>query len=466
MAGKDLITFGQKLRRLRQETGFYQEELAEKLSLIHARCNPTTDLKIDGNRISKWERAFKDKSGREWRPKRQHILYLIEAFAGQLNPEAAQMWALQAGYQLNNDELQTIFASSAYPFPETPPVSNFQTDFRQLGMLPEQHLFGIEQQRQQLLRILEQKEAPWLIAISGIGGIGKTSLANILARDIMFVGRFDDTAWVSAKQEIFLPGAGLQETNRPALDTNTLVDALLEQFNNRSPFPRSLDEKLVILTALLKKQPALVIIDNLETVIDYQTLLPLLRRLSNPSKFLLTSRHNLRAYSDIFCLSLQELDQAEAFALLRYEASMRGLQALVNASETQLKRIYEVTGGNPLALKLVIGQICVLPLSQVIENLKRARGKKTEELYTYIYWQAWQTLCPAGRAVLLGMPLAQGGTLAQITVLNKLEADELNQALELLVALSLIEVGGDIEQRRYYIHRLTETFLLTEVAKW
>jgi hypothetical protein len=35
-----------------------------------------------------------------------------------------------------------------------------------------------------------------------------------------------------------------------------------------------------------------------------------------------------------------------------------------------------------------------------------------------------------------------------------------------LTRLSLVEVGGDLEHRRYRIHRLTETFLLNEVVKW
>jgi hypothetical protein len=126
------------------------------------------------------------------------------------------------------------------------------------------------------------------------------------------------------------------------------------------------------------------VIDNLETVTDYQALLPTLRELANPSKFLLTSRHSLRAHPDVFCLNLEELNQADTIRLIRYEAKVRGLSMLLNADDTQLQRIYEVVGGNPLALKLVIGQIAVLSLSQVLENLKQAQGKEIDALYTYI----------------------------------------------------------------------------------
>ena len=128
--------------------------------------------------------------------------------------------------------------------------------------------------------------------------------------------------------------------------------------------------------------------------------------------------------------------------------------------------IYKVAGGNPLALKLIVGQICVLPLSQVLQNLKQARGKAIDDLYTYIYWQAWHALDTASQKLLLIMPLVQGGTFEQLAALSEFLRDELEEALDHLIRLSLVEVRGDFEQRRYQIHRLTETFLLHEVIKW
>ncbi len=467
MAAKDLRGFGKKLRQLRKEAGFYQEELAERLSLRYAKNAAGVEFRVDGNRISKWERAFKDRAGREWQPKRQIVLYLIGIFADQLTPEAARTWASQAGYQLSHDDLQKIFSASPSPFLEhLPPMGASQSNFSRLRLPPERRLFGIGQKQQQLHRLLEEEGAPWLIAIDGIGGIGKTSLAGALVREIMSTGRFYDLIWVSAKQEELLPGADIRFIEQPVLDTTTLTDALLEQLGNNIPLARSAEEKLAILTALLKKHPTLIVIDNLETIADYQALLPLLRRLANPGKILLTSRYSLRACADVFCLGLTELDRGNTLAFLRYEAKIRGIPALLKASPSQLENIYQIVGGNPLALKLVAGQLSVLPLSQVLVNLIQARGKRTEALYTYIYWQVWHTLNAVGQKVLLVMPLAQDGPFAQLLALTELEEDVLNDALENLTRFSLVEANGSLEERRYRIHRLTETFLLTEVIKW
>jgi hypothetical protein len=146
---------------------------------------------------------------------------------------------------------------------------------------------------------------------------------------------------------------------------------------------------------------------------------------------------------------------------------VRGIPALAGAAKAQLDGIYQVVGGNPLALKLVVGQIAILPLPQALANLQQAQGKKIDELYTYIYWQAWRALTVSGQQVLLAMPLAQDGDLAQLSALTGLDPGELGEALERLVTLSLVEVGGaDLVEPCYRIHRLTETFLLTEVTKW
>ena len=50
----------------------------------------------------------------------------------------------------------------------------------------------------------------------------------------------------------------------------------------------------------------------------------------------------------------------------------------------------------PVTLKLVVGQVAVLSLSQVLKNLKQAHGKEINELYKFIYWQAWKMLDDAG----------------------------------------------------------------------
>ncbi len=338
---------------------------------------------------------------------------------------------------------------------------------KRLKLPPEVQLFGVEEQLQTLQTALLSAEPMWVVSIEGLGGIGKTALANTLIRRPELTGRFHTMAWISAKQQEFLPDLEREQLAQPALTVDALSDLLLEQLTaDPTLLLQSPVQKQVTLNRLLKDAPYLTVIDNLETVADYQALLPVLRQWANPGKFLLTSRHSLRAQPDVFCCSLAELNEPETLRFIRHEAEMRGLPLLTNAPEAELKRIYEVVGGNPLALKLVVGQVSALPLSPVLANLKEARGKKIDALYTYIYWQAWQMLRPAAQQILLVMPLIQDATLEHLLALSQLDWDEVGPALEQLVSLSLVQVSGGLEERRYSIHRLTETFLLQEAVKW
>lgn len=337
---------------------------------------------------------------------------------------------------------------------------------KRLRLPPHGSLFGVDQQLNTLQEILLSPEPVWLVSIEGLGGIGKTALANALIRQPDLTYRFHEAAWVSAKPKEFLPSLELEQMTWPALTDEALINMLLEQLDETFSPVQSPQQKYSLLARLLKETPHLIVIDNLETVTDYQALLPVLRKLANPSKFLLTSRYSLQDHSDVFCCNLQELNQADAFHFIRHEAKTRGLSLVANASEAELKSIYETVGGNPLAIKLVIGQLAILPLPQVLDSLKQARGQKIEALYTYIYWQAWGLLDTASQQTLLVIPLTQDATLDQLLALSQLPLETLTQALERLVTLSLVQVSGELKVRRYTIHRLTETFLLKEAIKW
>jgi hypothetical protein len=331
-------------------------------------------------------------------------------------------------------------------------------------------LFGTDDKLAQLTTALTAEGSPWLVAVVGIGGIGKTSLADAGVRALSGAPSFADIAWISARQERFVVWDGLQEMpeGTPALTVEALVDAVIDQFGFQDLSRLALASKKEKVRAYLKDRPYLVVIDNLETATDYRALVPDLLDMVNPTKLLLTSRHSLHDYPGILSLSLDELSAADSLALLRHEARERGMIDVATAPEDTLLHVHEAAGGNPLALKLLVGQMHTLSLSRVVDDLRQARGRKVEELYHFIYWRSWQLLSDQSRQVLAIMPLVaeSGGGLAQIAAVSELAEEQLATPLKQLVTLSLVNVMGTVEARRYGIHRLTETFLLNEVLKW
>jgi LuxR family glucitol operon transcriptional activator len=332
-------------------------------------------------------------------------------------------------------------------------------------------LFGVEAHLKELRNILLARGAPWLVSIEGLGGIGKTALAHLLVRDLAQHEQvFADFGWVSAQQRFLHAGEGIQLVGAPALTSQALIEALVTQLMAGAVgiAPLSPNRAINALESQLRNAPHLIVVDNLETVMDVESLLPTLTRLADPSKFLLTSREAIHAPAGIYHFAVPELSEADALSLVRHEARWHGMPHVASASDDDLHPIYATVGGNPLALRLVTGQLHLLPLQQVLDNLREAQGKRAEELYSFIYWSAWRRLPAAAQDVLALMPLFahEGADLAAIQRVSDRDEDELVEALGRLVKLSLVHLSGDLHTRRYGIHRLTESFLLKEVIKW
>jgi hypothetical protein len=132
-----------------------------------------------------------------------------------------------------------------------------------------------------------------------------------------------------------------------------------------------------------------------------------------------------------------------------------------------LELIYEVTGGNPLAIKLVVGLTAVYPLPRILADLKEAKTREIADLYQRIYWQAWHSLSPYSQTLLEMMPMTAGigGTPEQLQAMSQLEEGRLWSAISELVNRSLLEVRGTAWERRYTIHRLTELDVIPSAAR-
>lgn len=341
------------------------------------------------------------------------------------------------------------------------------TMLRRLDFIHHEHLIGIEAQLQELVPLFQGQSPPWLIAVEGLGGLGKTTFANALLRRLIDLRCIDDAAWVSARQTRFSLTGELHEITQPALTADQLIEGLIQQL-----LPGLADSapqrRLSALQSLLHETYHVIVIDNLETVSDVETLLPTLQMLANPTRFILTSRYSFFGEPMLYHFKLPELGQEDALQLIRQEASWSSLPVLATAAAKDLLPIYETVGGNPLALRLVVGQTHLYPLGSILADLRGARSETVDSFYNFIYWKAWQKLDELHRRALLVMPLANldGDELEYLAEIGDLDVDEMRMALNRLVTLNLVNGYGGLNERRYAIHSLTRTFLVKQVGKW
>lgn len=386
-----------------------------------------------------------------------------DVVAGQLNMS-------QATFHRKRNEALPLLVEEIVRIEEAERIAYRHRMERRLDFPATPHLFGRAERIEQLSALLDTTEPPWLFALVGIGGIGKTTLADALARLLLESSTFYGIGWVTARQTTFSVGGSLSAREQPTLSSAILVERLCKQLLGEDVLlvQRSSEELLLLLEQHLKAYPHFVVIDNLETVNDVETLLPLLRRLANPSKFLLTTRNSLYDEPDLYHITIPELEWKDSLALIRQEIKARNIGSAANAKETELYPIYETVGGNPLALRLVVGQLHRHPLAAVLDDLVNARGNQTEALYSYIYWHAWSQLTPTEQDVFIAMPLVseQGGRMDLLAAMCEMEEGELRQAIDTLAVLNLIDIRGDLYERRYTIHSLTRSFLHEQVIRW
>jgi hypothetical protein len=316
----------------------------------------------------------------------------------------------------------------------------------------------------QLLDYLDDYDGHWVISLDGMAGLGKTALAREAAGRLAETDRFADIAWVTVTP-VSYTSRSQQRSDLPALTCGQVLDTIASQLGGFDLLPFPLPAKRERIRELLYACSYLVVLDYLETIMDCGTLPDWLWDMADPSKFLLTGRHWLGAEVGQSVLSLDQLAKPDSLALIRHEAHLRGLPEVVEANDDALYRVLATTGGNPLAIKLVVGQLVSLPLDHILANLRTAQPD-TDSFYQYLYRVSWDLISAPAQHVLLHITQlpASGGTWEDLSAASGLSGNALASAIEELTTHSLLQVTG-FEDKTYTIHALTHHFVLSQAAQ-
>jgi hypothetical protein len=330
------------------------------------------------------------------------------------------------------------------------------------------HFTGRTEELEQVMAALRESDKHYLVALYGLGGIGKTALAREAADLSLQEGRFQQVVWISAKTEKF-EGVGVEKIPVSDLTFDGLLDDIARQCYLPDSMKQSPAEKLQSIQGLLAARPILIVLDNLETVKDHETLVSRVAELlRGRSKVLLTSRHEVK-HTNVHALRLGGLEPDEGVVFLKKEGRSRGVTAVVEAPQETLLDIHKVTGGAPLALKLVVGQLSRQPLEPVLRGLKEASFEGQDyEFYRFVFKHSWDLLSLEAKEVLVSMSVfdpAAGGPVQMVLQVSKADEDAFYPAMDELVAMSLADFGGELGHRRYVLHQLTHYFILSDIVK-
>jgi hypothetical protein len=187
---------------------------------------------------------------------------------------------------------------------------------------------------------LRKGGATAIVALEGLGGIGKTALAAIAVRELRWEGRFSRGLLVVVANEEHDPVKILRE--------------IVSRFQPDVPLDEELtpDEVSQLVEAKLAGLDALVVLDNVEPALDVTAVVAPLRK--GRVSVLVTSRHELPS-SAIPRDGMQRLgllSKEEAFTLFAQVYKGSNLAAISRAEQQQIYRIVSSLGRHTLAVRL------------------------------------------------------------------------------------------------------------------
>src|SRR5687768_3489164 len=232
--------------------------------------------------------------------------------------------------------------------------------------LPRRPYFvGREDEIKTALQSLQPNSRTFIIGIEGIGGVGKSTLATEVSYRCIENDLFESVIWISAKESV-LTLHGIEPIIPEAKTLSDILITIGTSLGNPTIGNLSIQDQIKRAYNLLARQTTLLVLDNFESLSknEQRDILDFLRRSPLTLKVVITSRERV---SEGQIIRLQGLSFEESNALLAWDAQQKN----IHLTKDQSKYLVELTGGLPLALLWVQGQIAVLGYSvtQVLDKL-------------------------------------------------------------------------------------------------
>lgn len=328
-----------------------------------------------------------------------------------------------------------------------------------LANLPRRPYFvGREAELRAVLQSLQPNSRTFIIGIEGIGGVGKSALAIEVSHRCLEADLFESVIWISAKESI-LTLHGIEPIIPEAKSLSDILITIGTSLGNPTIGNLSIQDQIRRAYNLLATRTTLLILDNFESLSkkEQADILDFLRRSPITLKIIITSRERV-AEGQI--IRLQGLSFVESNALLEWDAQQKNIQL----TSDQNKYLVDLTGGLPLALLWVQGQIAVLGYS-VTQVLDKLSLDADIPILQYCFNHSWNLLRHINEKRLLFILALQPDAVSRDALKEITEIDDddsFDISISDLLQLTLIEhePGKDY----FSILPLTRKYIRTQFA--
>ena len=344
-------------------------------------------------------------------------------------------------------------------------IESVTTDTKQaekssiLASLPRRPYFvGREEEIRTILQSLQPNSRTFIVGIEGIGGVGKSTLATEVSYRCIENDLFESVIWISAKESV-LTLHGIEPIIPEAKTLSDILITIGTSLGNPTIGNLSIQDQIKRAYNLLARQTTLLVLDNFESLSknEQRDILDFLRRSPITLKVAITSRERV---SEGQIIRLQGLSFEESNALLEWDAQQKN----IHLTKDQNKYLVELTGGLPLALLWVQGQIAVLGYS-VTQVLDKLSLDTDIPILQYCFNHSWNLLRHNNEKKILFVLALQPEAVSRIAlkeIAGIEDADSFDTSISDLLQLSLIDHESD---RDYFsILPLTRRFVRTQFA--
>jgi DNA-binding SARP family transcriptional activator/tetratricopeptide (TPR) repeat protein len=306
---------------------------------------------------------------------------------------------------------------------------------------------GREQEMEQLIAWLTRPRRPPIVAVVGMGGVGKTALAAAVAERL---------------RQHFADGVlwGKVATDAP-LD---ILQSWALAYDRDLSKISSLEARAAAMRTILADKHALIVLDDVVAGKPIDALLPG----AAPCAVLLTSRDRAEiAPHATEILELHELSLENSLEMLTHLLGETTIAA-ERASAEELCRLLE---GLPLAVEIAAQRVVSSPrrdLARMVRSLRSAstrlaHGISNRSVRTS-FEVSWASLTAALRRTftLLGLFDGRSFTAQAVAAIGDIDPDDAIEQLDHLTALSMLKFAGE---DRYVQHRLLADFAAEKLAE-
>lgn len=319
--------------------------------------------------------------------------------------------------------------------------------FQAMPDLP--YFVGREKELAILKKHLLKNHHPTIYILSGMAGVGKTTLATRLAYDVRDFFS-DGVLWARADTS----------------DTMSLLKLIADSFGHDVSQYADLNSRSQAVRGILAFKKALLVIDNVDSSSQAEHLLPP----TGPCAVLVTTRQtNLRIARGCPQIRLEPFEEADQSSQALF-ARILGEETAETKKKT-LAKIADLLGHLPLALSIVAGRIALEPHTTAEGYLAQLQAEKArldaltheEQSVRASFNSSYAALAPEEQAFFaaLGVFGGEDFRLEAVTAVTNTPQLSAQSYLTQLYSLSLVQAGKD---QRYRLHPLLREYARAQIG--